>query len=137
MEREEVCRELFHLADKDRDGVVWRCVLGPQYNAAVFIILNCAVIKVVDSEPDWIRIQWGVWIRIPNLDPGSGYRGKEKNKIKKKFKPLERILIHFLSLTFLLQLIPTQYTHLFFSSAAEPHHFYAALTLVRILLPTL
>jgi hypothetical protein len=24
MEREQVCRELFHLADADRDGVIWR-----------------------------------------------------------------------------------------------------------------
>jgi hypothetical protein len=31
--------------------------------------------RVVDPEPDWIRIQWGVWIRIrirnPDPDPGA------------------------------------------------------------------
>jgi hypothetical protein len=28
--------------------------------------------RVVDPDPDWIRIQWGLWIRIrnPDSDPG-------------------------------------------------------------------
>jgi hypothetical protein len=43
MERDEVCRELFHLADKDRDGVVWRYV---QY----IIADSLAILKGLTAE---------------------------------------------------------------------------------------
>ena len=30
--------------------------------------------SVSDPDPDWIRIQLGLWIRIRNLDPDPGRR---------------------------------------------------------------
>jgi hypothetical protein len=90
----------------------------------------------VDPDPDWIRIQWGVWIRIRNPDPGARKRRKNPNLYIK-------ISLIFIISTLILQLIPTQYTIPIFSSAAEPHYidaapapcinFDAAPTLVRIL----
>jgi hypothetical protein len=89
-----------------------------------------------DPDPDWIRIQWGVWIRIR-------IQGQQKEENEEK---IQTFILKFLCLkiiSLILQLIPTQYTYLFFSSAAEPHHidaahapcinFDAAPTLVRIL----
>jgi hypothetical protein len=79
----------------------------------------------------------------PDSESGSGSRGKKKKKMKKNLN-LYLNFFNFLDSASLLQLIPTQYTFLFFSSAAEPHHidaapapcinFDAAPTVVRILL---
>jgi hypothetical protein len=41
-------------------------------------VFYALLVRVVDPEPDpdWIRIQWGVWIRIRNPDPGARKRKK-------------------------------------------------------------
>ena len=47
--------------------------------------------SVSDPDPDWIRIQSGLWIRIwirignPDLDPDPGARKVAKIKIKNNF----------------------------------------------------
>jgi hypothetical protein len=42
------------------------------------LCFNSLSFRVVDLDPDWILIQWGVWIRIwnPDLDQGSSIRRK-------------------------------------------------------------
>jgi hypothetical protein len=49
--------------------------------------INCLfsdelTVRVVDPDPDWIRIKWGAWIRnrIQNPDPDPGARKRRKRK---------------------------------------------------------
>jgi hypothetical protein len=87
----------------------------------------------------WIRIQWGVWIRIQNPDPGS--RSKKKAR---KILTFLIIFITFFKLNFPFAAHTNTVLLPIISGAAEPHHFdeapapcknfNAAPTLVRILL---
>jgi hypothetical protein len=52
---------------------------NPAYTIPVLKIFSPRpTTRVVDPDPDWIRIQWGVWIRIRNPDPDPGARKRRK-----------------------------------------------------------
>jgi hypothetical protein len=41
-------------------------------NVTIYPNLQVDTTRVVDPDPDWIRIQSGLWIRIRNPDPDPG-----------------------------------------------------------------
>jgi hypothetical protein len=53
----------------------WPFLSGKERNFSYFLLLEISMVV----DPDWIRIQWGAWIRIRNTDPGARKRRKNLN----------------------------------------------------------